>query len=109
MNLPGPPKFVQIEKKDPQSVNNFYQELLNVNIMQSLDTDLSKDPNLNYETLHRILNQAKQKHLPIRTVKFQKYKHKFSPWITSGILRSLKYRNTLYKKLKCTPQEYSIL
>ena len=37
-----------------------------------------------------------------KTVKFNKYKHKRSPWITNGILRSLKFRDNLYKSLKCT-------
>ena len=27
------------------------------------------------------------------------YKHKYSPWITSGIIRSIKYRDLLYRKL----------
>ena len=38
-------------------------------------------------------------------MKFNKYKHKRSPWITSGILRSIKFRDGLYKNLKCTNQD----
>ena len=33
-------------------------------------------------------------------VKFNKYKHKKSMWITQGILRSIQYREQLYKQQK---------
>ena len=35
-------------------------------------------------------------------VKFNKYKHKKSSWITQGLLKSIKYRDNLYKRLKLT-------
>ena len=35
-------------------------------------------------------------------VKFNKYKHKKSSWITQGLLKSIRYRDQLYKKLKLT-------
>ena len=36
----------------------------------------------------------------MKVVKANKYKHKLSPWITSGIMHSIKFRDSLYKKLK---------
>ena len=35
-------------------------------------------------------------------MKFNKYKHKKSSWITQGLLKSIRYRDQLYKKLKLT-------
>ncbi len=35
-------------------------------------------------------------------VKFNKSKHKISPWITKGIIRSIQYRDNLYKTHKMT-------
>jgi hypothetical protein len=60
------------------------------------------DPNLNYNVLYEIIQQAKTKHIPVRMVKFSRYKHKMSPWITKGILRSIQYKNNLYKTQKMT-------
>ncbi len=60
-----------------------------------LNSDLDTDSNLNYNTLHEIIQQAKLKYMPIKLVKFNKYKHKISPWITRGILQSIHYRDTL--------------
>ena len=37
-----------------------------------------------------------------KLVKFNKYKHKKSSWITQGLLKSIKYRDKLYKRLKLT-------
>ena len=34
--------------------------------------------------------------------RFNKYKHKIHPWIDTGILRSIKKRDCMYKKLKKT-------
>ena len=46
--------------------------------------------------------EAKSKHFQPREVSFDKYKHKISPWISSGIIHSIKYRDSLYRKLKKT-------
>ncbi len=40
--------------------------------------------------------------MPSKFVKYDKYKHKKSKWITSGIIKSIKYRDNLYKELKAT-------
>ena len=51
---------------------------------------------------------------PIPTViqKLNKHKHKKTPWITQGIIKSIKFRDTLYFKMKQTPvntQQYITL
>ena len=35
-----------------------------------------------------------------KIVKFNKYQHKKSSWITQGLLKSIRYRDQLYKKFK---------
>ena len=37
--------------------------------------------------------------------KIKHHKHKKSPWVTNEILHSIKHRDYLYKKLKCTPPD----
>ena len=60
------------------------------------------DPNSNYTTLCNEILRSKNKHMPSKWVKFNKYKHKKSSWITQGLLKSIKYRDKLYKRLKLT-------
>ena len=48
------------------------------------------------------LQHAKQKYLPTKLTKFNKYRHKKNKWITNGILKSLKTKNKLYMVLQQT-------
>ena len=41
--------------------------------------------------------------MPFKYVKYNKHKHKETPWITNGIIKSIKYRDNLYKMLKQKP------
>ena len=54
----------------------------------------------------------KEKHLPYKFVKFDKYRHKNSKWITHGVIKSIKNRDKLNRELKFTDQSserYAIL
>ena len=64
------------------------------------EVELLSDPNINYEKLEKIITDANIKCFPTNEVKFNKYKHKISPWMTSGILNSIKFRDKLYCKWK---------
>ena len=53
----------------------------------------------------RITVTAYEKHFPNKRVKVNKYKHKLSSWITSGLIKSIEFRDKLYKRLKTCPQD----
>ena len=64
--------------------------------------------NLNYDIIFNDIVMAKDKHMPTKLVKFNKYKHNKSIWITQGILRSIQYRDKLYEQLNLThPNSYN--
>ena len=42
-------KFIDIEKRDERSMNNFINELKSLNIYDQLDKELTGDPNENYQ------------------------------------------------------------
>jgi hypothetical protein len=60
----------------------------------------SNDPTEAYsiflEQYQCCMNQA----MPIKSVRFNKYKHKSHPWITKGLLKSLSTKDKLFKKYK---------
>ena len=58
------------------------------------------DPNHNYQILEESLIDSHNECFPTRVVKFNRKKHKISPWITNGILKSINHRKKLYKNLK---------
>jgi len=96
------PKYVKVNKQDKESIQLFQNEILYSVESANLTQDINIDPNLNYNILHEIIQQAKIKHMPLKLIKFNKYKHKMSPWITQGIIKSILYRDKLYKKHKMT-------
>ena len=89
-----PHKYITINKQTPNAIHNFKEELSSSNIMELLDVNLKSNPNNNYDVLHDLI--CAQKHFPNKKIKFNKYKHKNTPWITTDILKSIKLKkNTL--------------
>ena len=73
------------------------------NIHEQLDLSPSADVNSNYDIMFNEIHRVVEKHISSKTVKFNQYKHKQSKWITHGVIKSIKYRDKLYKILKMTP------
>ena len=92
--------YVLIKKLNKKSINDLKEYLKNNNIINTLDINPNADPNVNYIRLNDTLSQGMNIYMPQKKVKFNRYKHKKSKWITSGIIRSIKFRNKLYYKLK---------
>jgi len=95
-------KYIKIHSKSPQTLANFKQYLQNINFQNILDYDVDANPNTNYDKLNEIIIKGVTDCFPVKTVRFNKYKHKKCPWVTQGILISIKFRDSLYRLLKCT-------
>ena len=95
---------VEIIKTRPiqnQNINTFLHDLNNEdwNHIQSLpSTQVDEKYNKFLEKYSYLFN----KHFPIKEVKFNKYRHKINPWITKGLLNSLKYKDKLFHKIAKT-------
>ncbi len=59
-----PPVFVRITKQDKDSLINFQNEISGSDELNTLIENLMVDPYINYNTLHKILQNAKNKHMP---------------------------------------------
>ena len=103
------PKYIKINTCIQESLKQFYDEISNQDIMKNIDADPYSNPNTNYNIMHSIINLSREKYIPVRYVKFHKYKHKKNKWITKGILKSIKFRDGLYKKLKISPKNFTRL
>ena len=89
-----------IVTKDDVLLNNFITEGSNMNIPEILNENIHTNPTENYELFSKLVQEAKSKHLPIKRIKLNKYKHKKCTWITKGILKSIKTKDIIYKMLK---------
>jgi hypothetical protein len=106
------PKQITFQTSDEASIHNFVSAIYNVDFDSHIREDLETNPNHSYETFHLLINDCVETYLPIKSMKFNKYKHKAKPWITQGILHSLKHRDKMYKKLKTLPpnsRKYAVL
>ena len=91
-------KFIDIECNDQRSMRAFLRELEDINIYDKLEQLNDSNPQDNYDRFITLINDAKEQHLPKKTVKFNKRKHKKSKWMTYGILKSINTKDKLYKK-----------
>ena len=94
------PKFIQINNQTEKAMDAVKNELITCNLYNKLDTNLLADVNVNYEILQDAIRTAKDKHMPTKLVKFNKYKHKKTKWITQGLLNSIRFKDRLYARLK---------
>ena len=101
-------KYVKIYTNSSQAKGSFKNEILHSCNEDKFCNELNFDPNVNYNILHDNIQKALNKHLPIKYVRYDKYKHKRNSWITQGIMRSIRFRDKLYVKLKSTPVNSSM-
>ena len=96
------PKFVKIRVNTEEALNNFKNDLKETLQNMNFENNLYTDPNESYDKLHNAIQISKEKFLPVKVVRFKKYKHKISPWMTNGILKSIKMKDKMYRTLKKT-------
>ena len=72
------PKCVEIQVNDPDSIQNFVNELDELNIYNHLQTAIGSSPDVNYDTMLELLSTVKDKYLPKKWVKFNRKKHKMA-------------------------------
>ena len=88
------------EDYSPTPLAKFKEEINKANLFDLVQPALISDTNISYNNLDQVLSKAKALHIPIKQVKFVKKKHKKSPWITKGIIKSLTCRDKLYRSFK---------
>ena len=101
-NYTKPNKFASYRKFNNENVTKLRLELESLDIMHLLDNEENADPNINYNIIQNIFKLALEKHMPVIKSKFNKYKHKKTNWITFGILRTIKFRDNMYRHLRQT-------
>ena len=95
-----PPKYITIRIQSEQAISNCVHDITSSDVYNKLNQSPTADSNGNYNMLHDVIKLAKDKHMPYKTVQFNKYKHKQSTWITLAILKCIRYRDKLRNKLK---------
>jgi exonuclease III len=97
---PKEKKYVEIKQRPPNFYDLVKKDLQELNIITKLSDDPQADPNQNYSIFEDTLTALMQKHTKIKTVKFNKHKHKKCAWITNEIINSIKFRDKLHLRWK---------
>ena len=89
-------KIIESRHITKQSITSLITDLNNENWI-----DVINEENINDKYNNCISTYCKlmDKIMPKEKLKFNKYKHKNSPWITKGIMKSIKYKDKLVNKL----------
>ena len=95
---------------NPKSINNFKSALSKSDVYEKLDKSLDANPDSNYDILATVIAEAKVKHIPKNTKKFNKKKHFHQKWMTDELLQLVICKNALYyKEWKTTTDEQEYL
>jgi len=95
-------KYIKIFVNNEQAKESFKNEILINCTPDKFQSIVNQDPNITYDILDSIIQNSLNKHLPHKLVKYDKYRHKKEHWITQGIIRSIRFRDKLYCKLRST-------
>ena len=57
------------------------------------------DADFSFASLLKKFNEILDKHAPHKNFYIQEVKHSYKPWITTGILNSIKNRNRIHRKV----------
>ena len=96
-----PIKYTRVTKYNNENLEKLSNHLIRLNLVEEFKNG-NPNINTNYNKFHDLLTDAVKSHIPTKLVKYKKYKHKYSKWITRGIINSIKFRDRLYHKVKCT-------
>ena len=88
-------KFISYRPYSPSNIAKLNSELQKIDFKSVYD---QADPDSAYEHLINTYQNTLDEIIPVKTVKFDKYKHKLNPWTTPEILKSMKERDRLYQK-----------
>ena len=93
-------------KRDTKNFDreNFLLDLLDINWPQVLNVQ-NNDVNSTFNAFEKKINDLLDLYLPLRKMTKQELKKQHKPWITTGILNSMKRRDKLQKKFAKSKNE----
>ena len=68
-----PPKYIKICKQTSADIDKFRIDLNKSNILENIYLNFDANPNTNYEALDGIIENARIRNFPVKTVKLNKY------------------------------------
>ncbi len=99
------PTYRYIRDTSNENCKKYLNKIAEMIAATEFETSLTTNPNIAYKTLSDILTNSYNSTFPVKRIKVTKYNTKQSPWITQGLLNSIKTRDILFRKLKKTKRD----
>ena len=90
----------EVQNINPTSINNFKNSIATSDLLSQLDLNVIANPNVNYNILSSVLEQAKIRHIPKRIQRFNRRKHCSEPWMNKELLTLINKKNDKYRSLE---------
>ena len=100
-------KIVTYTEKSPKNIQIFLGKVAADIEKIHFNNDEKANPYETFGKLDKCIADNFTLSFPEKQARFNKYRHKISPWITNGILKSIHRRDNLAKKIKNTPYNNS--
>ena len=93
-------KNIKIKKRDTKHFNqtDFLNELLGSTLIHEIEN--AHNTNMAYEIFHKKIIEALNNHAPMKYLNKKEIKTRHKPWLTKGILTSIKRKRILFRKMK---------
>ena len=93
------PRKQNIKKRDLKNYNktSLVADVINVNWQETLDIEKG-DINHSFDSFDKKVNEILDKHVPFKKLNKKQLRLQSKPWITPGIIKSIKRRDKLLKK-----------
>ena len=83
--------------KDNEDFMLFREDFLEINWLEKLEIE-RQDANHSFNKFYEQIEKLMDKYLPLKKISKKDHKRKYKPWITNGILASMKRRDKLFGK-----------
>ena len=105
-HIKDPVKYVEVQNINPASINSFKNSIASFDLLSQLDQNDRANPNVNYNILSSVLEQAKNRHLPKKIQRFDRRRHCIEPWMNRELLSLVNKKNDKYRDWKSTNNDF---
>ena len=92
----SPGEKTHLKKRNIRDYSHFVQDAFNMELLQ-IDWKTSCSVDESFAQFYNKLNKLSNKHAPLKAISRQQAKQVAKPWITSGLRKSIKVKNSLFR------------
>ena len=97
---------MEVQNINPSSINSLKKSIASFDLLLQLDLNDRANPNVNYNILSSVLEQARNRHIPKKIQRFDRRRHRIEPWMNRKLLSLVNNKNDKYRDWKSTNNDF---